>query len=49
MVKVLIKEDYAELRENTAEILEQLGNEVIVAEDGNIGVQIAFNESQNII
>lgn len=49
MIKVLLIEDSEELRENTAEILELAGYEVIVAENGKIGVKRAFNEGPDII
>ncbi len=49
MKKVLLIEDNEELRENTAELLELAGYEVLVAENGKVGVQKAFQESPNII
>jgi CRP-like cAMP-binding protein len=49
MIKVLLIEDSEELRENTAEILELAGYEVIVAENGKVGVKKAFSESPDVI
>jgi CheY-like chemotaxis protein len=49
MKKVLIIEDNLELRENTAEILELSGYEVVSAENGKVGVQRAFAENPDII
>ena len=49
MHKVLLIEDNEELRENTAEILELAGYNVITAENGKVGVQKAVQEIPEII
>jgi len=49
MNKILIIEDNLEVRENTAEILELAQYEVLTAENGKIGVEIAIQEKPNLI
>ena len=49
MKKVLLIEDDFSLRENTAEILELSGYEVIMAPNGKIGVDYAKAQTPNII
>lgn len=49
MIKILLIEDNLEMRENTAEILELANYEVITAEDGRIGVDLATNASPDLI
>lgn len=49
MKKILIIEDNTELRENTAEILELAGFEVITAPHGKEGVRLANSESPDLI
>lgn len=44
MKKILVIEDNAEVRENLVEILELSGYQVITAEDGKIGVEIALRD-----
>jgi CheY-like chemotaxis protein len=44
MKKLLLIEDHLEIRENTSEILELDGYEVITAENGKIGVDKAIKE-----
>lgn len=47
--KILLIEDDAVLRDNTAELLELLGYQVNVASNGRIGVEKAKNDSPDII
>lgn len=47
--KVLLIEDDAVLRENTAELLEILDYQVITAANGKIGVEKAINEGPDVI
>lgn len=47
--KILIIEDNPDVRENVAEILELSGYEVLTAENGKIGVQLASKEEPNLI
>ena len=47
--KILIIEDYKDVRENTADILELAGYNVITAENGKIGVEIAIQLQPNLI
>jgi len=47
--KILIIEDNPGVRENTAEILELAGYEVVVAEDGKIGVDMCLKETPDLI
>ena len=49
MKKILLIEDNPEIRENTAEILELDGYKVFTAENGKIGVDLALNESPDLI
>ncbi|MGB0863973.1 MAG: response regulator [Saprospiraceae bacterium] len=47
--KILIIEDNSDVRENVAEILELSNYEVLTAENGKIGVQLASKEQPNLI
>lgn len=49
MKKILIIEDKLEVRENTAEIIELSNYEVVTAENGKIGVQMALKEKPDLI
>ncbi len=49
MKKILVIEDNAEVRENLAEILELSGYEVLTAEDGKVGVEIALKELPDLV
>src|SRR5688500_7697521 len=49
MKKILVIEDNTFIRENTAEILELAHYEVITAENGEAGVQMALNEKPDLI
>ncbi len=49
MKRILLIEDNIEIRENTAEILELDGYEVITAENGKIGVELASNSKPDLI
>ena len=49
MKKILLIEDNPEVRENTAEILSLANYEVIVAENGRIGVDLAQREKPDLI
>jgi CRP/FNR family transcriptional regulator, cyclic AMP receptor protein len=49
MKKILIIEDNLEVRENTAEIVELANYEVITAEDGKAGVELALKEMPDLI
>src|SRR5687768_3014359 len=49
MKKVLLIEDNLEVRENTTEILELAGYEVITAPNGKIGVEHAQQEKPDLI
>ncbi|MBP6618634.1 response regulator [Lacihabitans sp. CCS-44] len=49
MKRILLIEDNNEIRENTAEILELDGYEVITAENGKIGVELASNSKPDLI
>jgi len=49
MKKILIIEDNEDIRVNTAEILELSNYEVIVAEDGKIGVEKAIQHNPDLI
>ena len=49
MKKILIIEDNLEVRENTAEIIELSNYEVITAENGKIGVQLALDQNPDLI
>jgi DNA-binding response OmpR family regulator len=47
--KILVIEDNNDIRENTAEILELAGYDVLTAENGRRGVDIATKEKPNVI
>ena len=49
MKKILLIEDNAEVRENTSEILSLANYEVLVAENGRIGVDIAQRQKPDLI
>jgi DNA-binding response OmpR family regulator len=49
MKKILIIEDNLEIRENTGEILTLAGYEVIAAENGRVGVELATKQSPDLI
>lgn len=49
MKKILIIEDNLEVRENTAEIIELSNYEVITAENGKVGVELAIKERPDLI
>lgn len=49
MKKILVIEDNAEVRENLVEILELSGYQVITAEDGKIGVEIALRDMPDLV
>jgi CRP-like cAMP-binding protein/CheY-like chemotaxis protein len=49
MKTILLIEDNIEVRENTAEILELANYRVLQAENGKIGVEIAFSQSVDLI
>ncbi len=49
MKKILIIEDSVEVRENTAEIIELANYEVVTAENGKVGVEVALKEKPDLI
>ena len=49
MNRILLIEDNAEMRENTAEMLELASYEVQVAENGKIGVRLALDDPPDLI
>ncbi len=49
MKKILLIEDNKDVRENTAEILTLAQYDVITAENGKIGVEIAQKEKPDLI
>ncbi|EMR01238.1 response regulator [Cesiribacter andamanensis] len=49
MKKILLIEDNAEIRENTAEILSLANYEVLEAENGKVGVEMAKSEQPDLI
>jgi DNA-binding response OmpR family regulator len=49
MKKILVIEDNSEVRENLEEILELYGYEVLSAEDGKVGVEMALEELPDLI
>ena len=49
MSKILVIEDNKEIRENTAEILELNGYNVLTAENGNVGFALAKNHTPDLI
>ena len=48
-MKILLIEDNLEIRENTSEILSLANYEVIAAENGKIGVELAQRELPDLI
>jgi len=49
MKKILLIEDNIEVRENTAEILELAGYEMLTAEDGKEGVRVAKSQLPDLV
>src|SRR5680860_53043 len=49
MKKILLIEDNVDVRENTAEILELSNYEVVVAENGKVGVEKALSHLPDLI
>lgn len=49
MKKILVIEDNADVRENLEEILELSGYDVLLAEDGTVGVEKALKETPDLI
>src|SRR5690348_9966860 len=49
MKKILVIEDNAEIRENTAEIMELANYKVFTAENGREGIEIALREKPDLI
>jgi CRP-like cAMP-binding protein len=49
MKKILLIEDNIEIRENTSEILELYGFEVITAENGKVGIELAATKKPDLI
>ncbi|MEZ4722697.1 MAG: response regulator [Flavobacteriales bacterium] len=49
MARILLIEDNENIRENTAEILELAGYDMITAENGKVGVELAQKESIDLI
>ncbi len=49
MEKVLIIEDSQDIRENIAEIVELAGYDVLMAENGKVGVKLALDENPDLI
>lgn len=49
MKKILVIEDNAEIRENTAEILELANYKVFTAENGRSGIEVALREKPDLI
>ncbi len=47
--RILLIEDNADVRENTAEILELAGYEVFTAENGKLGIEMAQQQSPDLI
>lgn len=47
--KILVIEDHTEIRENTEEILQLAGYDVITAENGKIGVEMAFHQNPDLV
>jgi DNA-binding response OmpR family regulator len=47
--KILLIEDNPEVRENTSEILELAGYNVVVAPNGKVGVELAQKENPDLI
>ncbi|HNG06614.1 MAG TPA: response regulator, partial [Saprospiraceae bacterium] len=46
---ILIIDDHLEIRENTAEILELSGFNVLKAENGRVGVDVALSSKPDLI
>jgi DNA-binding response OmpR family regulator len=49
MKKILLIEDHQDIRENTTEILQLAGFEVFPAENGKVGVEIARDQTPDIV
>ncbi len=49
MNKILVIDDNADIRENTAEILELAGYKTFTAENGKLGVELAMKENPDLI
>ena len=49
MIKILLIEDNQEIRENTAEIMSLSNYNVLEAEKGKVGVELAKNENPDLI
>jgi len=49
MKRILLIEDNTEVRENTSEILELAGYEVLSAENGKAGVELAVNGKPDLV
>jgi len=49
MKKILLIEDNTEVRENTAEILSLASYNVVTAENGKLGVELASREKPDLI
>ena len=49
MKTILLIEDNADLRENTAELLEESNYKIITAENGKIGIELAINHLPDLI
>lgn len=49
MKKILLIEDNTEIRENTSEILELAGYQVLTAPNGKVGVELAQHEKPDLI
>lgn len=49
MIKILLIEDNHEMRENTSEILELANYEVLSAENGKLGIELARNNNPDLI
>jgi len=49
MATILLIEDNLEIRENTTELLELAGYDVLIAMNGKIGVEMAISNSPDII
>lgn len=47
--KILLIEDNNEIRENTGEILSLAGYDVIMAENGKVGVEMANSQNPDLI
>lgn len=49
MAKILVIDDSKTIREVTKETLEEAGHSVIMAEDGNLGLEMARKENPDLI